>query len=247
MKYYRKRFRRPFRKPYRKRNLAKTDYGTHNAGKNNMLTRMTNALRFGTSAFGLARSIGWAVKNLASVINTEKKAYDTTSTSFAVPLADVTVLPAFCLTTIAQGTTESTRIGNSILIKSIQSRFSLEAVSPNRVRMIIVRDMQCNGVNPTLNLVLEDATNFDSPLNIINGNAEARFSVIADRVFTLYENKPIISETYYSKTQIHANYLGSTDAITDLGQNQIFVFVFREVADNAVAHTAYWRTRYIDN
>ena len=57
----------------------------------------------------------------------------------------------------------------------------------------------------------------------------------------------LIQHTYYSKTQIHANYLGSSDAITDLGQNQIFVFIFREVSDNAVAHTAYWRTRYIDN
>lgn len=246
MKYYRKRFKRPFRKSYRKRNLAKTDYGTHNAGKNNMLSRLTNALRFGTSAFSLARSVGWAVKSLASVINTEKKAFDTVNPVYSVPIANVIVQPSACLTNMAQGTDETTRVGNGILVKSIQGRFSLEASSPNRVRMIIVRDMQCNGVNPTLNQVLEDATNFNSPLNIISGNAEARFSVIADKVFTLHANQPIISDTYYTKTMIHVNYLGSSNQITDLGQNQIFVFIIKEV-DNSVLHTAYWRTRYIDN
>lgn len=237
-----------YNRRYRKRkNLAKTDYGTHNAAKNGLLNRVTSILKYGKTGITVAKGIGSVVKRIAMMVNTEKKTIDTFNTNYAVPVADVTVAPAFCLTNIAQGTSEGTRIGNSILVRSIQSRFSLQAVSPNRVRIIVVRDMQCNGVNPSLGLVLEDATNFDSPLNILNGNAEARFSVIADKVYSLYDNRPIISSKYYTPTMIHTNYLGASGDIGDLGQNQIFVFVFREVSDNAVSHTAYWRTRFIDN
>lgn len=248
-------FKRPFRQFRkrrmfrRRRNLAKTDFGSQTAGQNNVLSKVNRTLASGLSVGQKIVGIGRALASVASLVNVEKKALDNNVNVTPIPVPATGNMPNFVLNAMAQGTSENTRIGNSVLSKSLQCRLILnnQDTSAHVVRVIIVRDMQMAGTVGTLGTVLEDPSTMISPLNIINGNAESRYSVIMDKTHVLVPGTNQIENiTYYTKLFFHSKYIDTDTSAGSLGQNAIYGWVFTDTADT-VSGSFYWRYRFIDN
>ncbi|MFQ0997896.1 hypothetical protein [Gilliamella sp. CG33] len=90
--------------------------------------------------------------------------------------------------TIAQGTTESTRIGRKVRVKSINWRFTLQlpttatpAETADSIRIILYLDKQANGATATVTGILETAA-FNAYRNLAN---TGRFVILMDRFYAL--------------------------------------------------------------
>lgn len=112
----------------------------------------------------------------------EQKWFNTTIAPSPV-LASLATLPApnSILNPIPQGVTQSSRIGNEVHNRSVHIRLLLQRAAVDAVvRIIIVWNLDGSVTNP--NLLLEDNTNFQSPLNKDYGKS---FWVRFDKTYTL--------------------------------------------------------------
>ncbi len=152
---------------------------------------------------------------------------------------------------IAQGTTESERIGRKCTINSIGFRYVvslprlLASATPTEsdiVRVIVYVDKQCNGLAAAVTDILE-STIFFSYRNLSNSS---RFTILCDKNHTI--NYPTFTSTqnadtfdaqgvsrYYSffkKVNIPIEYNSTTGAITEIRTNNIGVLL---ISANGVA------------
>lgn len=118
-----------------------------------------------------------------SGIHQERKFYDTTYSNASVDGTTGTIDDD--MSDIAQGTTESTRIGRQCFVNSIHIKGHVKpAASTNkheRLRFIVVHDRQCNGALPNWTDIFT-AANVDAYRNISNVH---RFNILLDKTWTL--------------------------------------------------------------
>ncbi len=100
--------------------------------------------------------------------------------------------------TIAQGTTESTRIGRKITIRHIAWRWFVElpaitnsANTSDIVRVILYLDRQINGATATVTGILE-TSNYQSFNNLAN---KSRFRILTDRTYTIQSTSAAGNDT----------------------------------------------------
>ena len=102
---------------------------------------------------------------------------------------------------ISQGLTDSTRLGNSIEIKSYQCKINFHAgatsTAPTLVRLIIVKQLQMQLASLTGATILQDSTNIKS--NYIIDKARS-FTVLKDVTFTLSSFNSGSRDSYKSIT-----------------------------------------------
>ncbi len=147
---------------------------------------------------------------------------------------------------IAQGITESTRIGRKCTITSIWWRYQLtlpvfDAVAvpgnPDVVRMILYQDKQCNGATIAVTDLLETA-NFQSFRNLSN---QGRFIVFMDKVYNMNymtlasDNASVVSGnqvrrdyTFFKKCNIPIEFNNTTGAIGEIRSNNIGVLMISQ-------------------
>ncbi len=88
---------------------------------------------------------------------------------------------------VAQGVTESTRVGRKFVIRSINWRFSCtksvttSSVVNDTVRVILYLDKQCNGATAGITDILE-SDDFQSFNNLAN---KSRFRTLMDRTYSM--------------------------------------------------------------
>ncbi len=143
---------------------------------------------------------------------------------------------------IAQGVTESQRIGRKCTIKSINWRFRTQllptAVSNatgTMLRVILYQDKQCNGATATVTGILE-SDDFQSFNNLANKN---RFRTLMDRSYdmnatsgsgrgstdTLAFGETNCNDTFFAKCNIPIEFDSTTGAITEIRSNNIGVLL----------------------
>lgn len=139
---------------------------------------------------------------------------------------------------IAQGTTESTRIGRNCVVKQISWRYRVslplgtaEANTSDTVRLILYQDLQANGAAATVANILEDA-DFQSYNNLANSK---RFKILMDRVHVI--SAPVaggngtaietglgqLSGSFYKKCNIVLEFDSTAGAITEIKSNNLGV------------------------
>ncbi len=166
------------------------------------------------------------------------------------------------LVLIAQGLTESTRIGRKITVKNIGWKFTISlpeidaAASPSTgdvVRVIMYVDKQCNGATIAVLDKLELA-DFQSFNNLSNSG---RFLTLMDQAFDMNyaglasDNAGVVSQgdvlhhyEWYKKVNIPIEYAAGTNAITEIKSNNIGVLL---IGRNSVSgFTSSVRIRYTD-
>ncbi len=161
------------------------------------------------------------------------------------------------LNIVAQGTTESTRIGRHMVIKKIHLRGFLYLVestakgdTADRVRIIIGLDTQANGAAATIAQILTTAA-IDSFRNL---QYHKRFRILYDKFHTIHAQVGGgngTTEDYgraYKNFKFHKNcnidviYDDITGAITEQQGNNIFVMAISESGDVQVCYD--WRLRF---
>lgn len=161
---------------------------------------------------------------------------------------------------MAQGTTPSERIGNKIVIKQIF--LHIEVLLPSTatvaetsdiVRILVVKDKQCNGAAATVAAVLQGTTLYD----FNNMENKGRFKTLAERTYSLKSGgagnstattivtmEDIIHDTIAIKCNIPVQYGGAGGAITDIKSNNVFLLA---ISSGGFANFyGGWRVRYDD-
>ncbi len=144
---------------------------------------------------------------------------------------------------IAQGVTESQRVGRKCTIKSINWRYVLTlaeadavgtAPPADTVRLIMYVDKQCNGATAPVTQILESA-NWQSFRNLANSG---RFNFLMDKTVAMNRNglasdgAGVVSSngtrkefTFYKKCNVPIEFISTTGAIAEIRSNNIGVLV----------------------
>lgn len=165
-------------------------------------------------------------------------------------------------TDIAQGVSESQRIGRQCYIHSIHVKGHFHCADTSgtheRLRVVLVWDKQCNGALPSWGDVFE-ATNIDTFRNIQNVH---RFKVLIDRTYTINKvpvNPYDSNTTYYQipaktimynyrfpRPGLRMDFSSSTGATSEKVTNNVIGFLMAENAEK-VNWTSNVRIRFSDN
>lgn len=165
------------------------------------------------------------------------------------------------LNIIPQDDTQSGRIGRKVTVKRVQLRGQVllpatttAADTADRLRILVVLDMQANGASPLVGQVMETGS-INSYLDMAN---VSRFRVLADKLFTLSASAAgaptgtpsfgavLKSFSIYKKVNIPIEYdaSASTGALTTIRSNNILVVALTQNALATLAFTS--RIRYTD-
>ncbi len=165
--------------------------------------------------------------------------------------------------TIAQGNTESQRIGRKLTVMMIGWKFEIKflgataiAATSDVVRVMLYLDRQTNGATATVTGILE-SDNYQSFNNLANKN---RFLILMDRLYslksfsgsgqgtaaTLAFGEDVISDSFYKKCNIPIEYDNSaTDGtISTMRSNNIGVLLLSR--DGGSLFASKMRIRYSD-
>lgn len=217
----------------------------------------------GNFALGTAETaLKYALK-ASSLLNVERKYFDTTAVVSGIDAtADVN-----CVTNIAQGTTVTTRIGNSVKATSFNFRASMDFVDDDSnlamVRIMIIRDLDSRlNTSPVIANILQHVANqyemINSPLNLQFGGS---FQCLFDKVYTHNTASPnkFISFNYKFNgltKQIHKvsrkcdpKITWNSGTATDYNFGHIYVVaVSNVVTGTTTPNLSYiFRLRFIDN
>jgi len=148
----------------------------------------------------------------------ELKTVDTLMTSDGTTTASIT-----CLNLLAQGTTAVTRIGRSILMKSIQARLWIKredvtTTTVQSIRCALFYDKQVNGAAPVVSDFWVSGTG-NSPTWLRNLNNTDRFYCLYDKVYNLdgAGGSTVLSDDVYRAINLPVLYKDTTVGdITDV-------------------------------
>lgn len=193
--------------------------------------------------------LGYAIRGvnmMKNLINTEKKYIENLTIG---PIIVTSAGRIDCISLIAQGLTDITRVGNSILGASLQLRKNVvvSAVDPSQtLRMILFLDK--NNANGTLPLVTDVLTTADiSSMSNINNND--RFVILRDSVVTVStsgDNKNY-EKFYVDLTRLHIKFDGTAATQASAAENHIYVLLISDVAVNGPTVTVGNRIAFYDN
>lgn len=197
------------------------------------------------SAYNMAKTAAWGL--LKYYVNTEEKYNDVTLTAVRAPY-DNPILQSIPL--LVQGTTASTRTGDSIKLTRINIRLNLQCGSTldQRIRVMLIRDSQCNGTAASqTNIMLNNS--MESPLNI---DFAKRFIVLHDAEVHVDSVQYVNVSHVINKTNLqdHIEYGGNAGTVADLRNTNYYLYIISD-KNNASGQSAFVsgniRFRYIDN
>lgn len=209
--------------------------------KTNYFSTASQALATAGTALALAKSV-------KKLVNTEYKSINIQDgTSWAVG----TAISNQSLLSCAQGTTDTTRTGNSIRVKKLQARMlctwnSATANTAQRIRIVMFRYMGNNGASPAFSTEL-----FDGSTNMLtafrNTDYGKQFKVYYDQMVVLSSQKPSVFLNFNKKVDFHTEYIGTTANASDVGTNNCYWIAVSD--DNTTPPTirTSFRSRFIDN
>ncbi len=170
-----------------------------------------------------------------------------------------TIIDASVLT-IAQDTTESTRIGRKILITNIGWKWTIflngavtAAAASETVRIVLYLDKQCNGAAATIADIFE-IDDLQTFRNIANSK---RFVILMDRTYvisapggsgrgttdSLAWGGQRLTDSFFKKCSIPIEYDSTVGAITEMRSNNIGVAIFGENGSRCIL-TSHMRIRF---
>jgi len=154
------------------------------------------------------------------------------------------------LAAIAQGDTNITRNGNSILVKDlyIYAKFEIDAdsVQNSQVRFIVFEDtQQVADTNPAVADVLDSA----SYISMLNTNSAGRFKIISNDMITLTPadggSSVKIYKKYFKFPRMHIRYNGTGTG--DIQKGGLYVLAISNEGTNYPTILGNARIGYFDN
>ncbi len=177
----------------------------------------------------------------------ELKFFDT------VPDASVTTTEqAYCFSAVPAGTSDTTRIGDSLYIKNIQAQFELLAADATQIIRYIVFQFhdQSNFTvdTPTLSDILQDASAVDNLHSFYHGDRRAAYTILRDRRISMTlgqgNGQKMISFNIRSGFRKKVQYQGAS---TNNASDHIYMIIVSD--SGAAAHPTirgFLRLQYYD-
>jgi len=202
---------------------------------------MDKIARYAGPVGKIAKTVGGIIQ----MINPEKKYVDNTSSLISVPNTGVAVAT---YTTMAQGLGDQARNGNTIKGVSISGKMYLQKninVQTTGIRLMWVLDKECDGSIPSLSQILDNV----DIVSGVNRDYSKRFVLLKDKMLTLNDGGGQTKfQKFFFPTDFHVHYDGSSAAITDAKENQVFLFaVSDQTSDYAPLLTHFGRFNFYDN
>ena len=182
------------------------------------------------------------VKALKGIINSELKYHDQVLGNTSASSTG-TVIP---LTSIAQGDTNATRNGNSILAKSLYMKYQIEFNAASTggavVKMWLVQDkQQIADTTPAYTDIFENTNVF----SFLNKNNIGRFNILSSKTFT-YDTAKLQYQMEFTK-QLNQHIRFNGTASTDLQKNHYYLVVATDILTNVPNYLYASRLTYYDN
>lgn len=181
-------------------------------------------------------------KEVKKLIKAEERANDeikmNAPTTWNITPNNVASVQALSL--IAQGDDFNNRTADVITMKQLECNFNVfntSATVPDTIRIVILRDIQCDGADPAGTDLFEHATD---PLSVYNHvhqlNHPHRFDILYDKLIRLNRvGSGEMSLSWKHKINMKgkkAKYIGTTNGAASLGLGSPFAVV---ISSNAVA------------
>lgn len=183
-------------------------------------------------AWSLAKRTANGLNEIRKLINVEEKFFNV-NTSFTIP----TTGTINCLSQMGQGTDYNNRIGDSLKIQKLVFRAKLlmnTASTGTIVRVLIIRDLFQQGVDPTFTNVLGGA----NPLNPKNFLLRDRFSILVDELIYLSNSGEDGCSLHYNiPHEGHIKYIGTTAAAASNGFGSLYLLTVADEATNVPTFT----------
>ncbi len=174
----------------------------------------------------------------------EKKVLDTT-VELGAP-ADTGLITQ--LTNVAQGLTDVLRLGNKIMIVGIHLKYQVSSNISSSIRVMIVQDKQTNGAIYTTGELLQDATNNNAVISLLNKDQRRRFRVIYDKFHSFSLNGTAVAfANKFIKVNIPVRYDANVGDITDLQSNSLSLMSIAGIAGAGVDITFQVRLFFTDS
>lgn len=164
------------------------------------------------------------------------------------------------LSDIAQGLTNSTRIGDSVTIKHLTFKWYVQGNSQNpcnAARLILFVDKYNQGTDPTPGDVLQTVGSVQAIVSAANINHLPRYRIIYDKLVNLeqqatYANPSVATIMpvgckvghFYKKMNLTIHYTGNSS--TNIYGNQLYALLLGDVSMNDVTMTWWVRLAYTD-
>lgn len=205
--------------------------------------------QYASDAWSLAKRTAVGLNEIRKLINIETKFIDTVQTSVAIS----TISSIFSISSIAQGLTSQTRVGDSLKIQhiSMMARVNVNpAASNSLVRVIVFRDLDGYGTAPTgLDLMEVDAV-VSAPLSPYKFRNLQRFSVLYDELIEVQgtvQGTAGIPITFDSSHSGHILYLGTAAAAASNGKGSLYVYCVSDEATSTPTLAFYSRVTFTDD
>jgi len=184
------------------------------------------------------------VKRLKRLVNVEKKKFDQTIDTTVSTTGSV--LP---LSNVAQGDTDQTRDGNSIkpLYLFGRARMTLyPSGGDTSLRVILLRDTQQTAdTTPVIGDILDGSFALDFTLCPLNNESVGRYTILSDRTYTMYTDKPILTTILRVRLGGHIRFNGVNG--TDIQKNGLYLLLVSNQATEVPTFQWAPRLTYTDN
>jgi len=235
---------------YRKRSFRRRSYKPRRfikKSKGGMVKKMVDGKgSVGYISAGM-RSLPYLIKSvsmLKSLVNSEWKFTDFTDNTALTAAGAV-----FNMTTLAQGTDDNNRIGNSILLKDVILRFTVTIngmAAFTNARIIFLVDKEYDGTTPAVSDILETGVSNDY-LATMNPDTTKRFVVIKDYLVSLSPTNSTFSTKLYKLFNIHTQYDGTTAVDASCKENQILMLTIADQPTNLPDFEVNARFKFYDS
>jgi len=207
------------------------------------------------AALGTAATAYLAYKGVKAIkkkLNTEFKWVDQSNVITTSGSATVANGQLYALNGLANGSGNSQREGNQVEFKSISMHVRMLLVAPATdnyaLRMIIFKKKSPQGDSPVQGDVLLASAGADTNAFYNLDSVPQGAQVLSDKTFVLNSERPTLQTSVHIKKDIKTRYLGSTNGLSDIGTNGIYVmFIPNSSAGSGVEINCTSRLRYVDN
>lgn len=175
----------------------------------------------------LARKAYSTAKFVASIVNAEKKFYDT---NVALTNIDNLGFQIFALSLMVQGDDENQRNGRSIKGQSLVVRLLAQlqsAADSSLFRVVIIRDKAAStSIAPTASDIFQTTSSNIAPIsprNLLTGAAE-RYDIVWDKCYQMDTNNNTIQKVMKNiPLNSHIHYTGTSNTAADAGNGNLYV------------------------
>jgi len=183
-------------------------------------------------AWSLAKRTATGLNEIRKLINIEEKNLETLVSATAFDTNGT----VYSISTVAQGTDYTQRVGDSIRMQHIQVRwrvFKNTSATQSMCRVILFRDLDGYGTAPATGDVMQFAGVATAPLSPPDWLNRKRFAIIRDDLVTLNNTgESSVCGTWQVPHNGHILYLGTTAAAASNGKGSVYMLVISDESTN---------------